>query len=278
MKKITKETVLAEHNNRPRRKQFSVASGLRKRKDEPIFSVRIESAKKVFESQTRLYLRESPEYKDFWCPVTQNEIERVEEWEKNQGSRVFLRNCLSLSLALDINFTDNTSGQRQRTEIGTLEFEAKNNRDEDSINKLVDIVSQEIQNLPYYKGADLICSVPSRPGKDFDLPRNVTSLVSTKIGKQDVTGGFVFDGQKSSIRMVALDEKWNVWEDAQVYFQNNSEFDVNDKTVVLIDDKYQSGITIQYIAMKLQQAGAHEVYGLCFVKTLRDTDNRARDE
>ena len=32
-------------------------------------------------------------------------------------------------------------------------------------------------------------------------------------------------------------------------------------------------LTIQYIAMKLQQAGAHQVYGLSFVKTLRDTGN-----
>ena len=32
-------------------------------------------------------------------------------------------------------------------------------------------------------------------------------------------------------------------------------------------------ITIQYIATNLQQAGAHEIYGLSLVKTLRDTDN-----
>ena len=36
---------------------------------------------------------------------------------------------------------------------------------------------------------------------------------------------------------------------------------------------FASSIAIQYIAMKLQQAGADEVYGLSFVKTLRDEDN-----
>lgn len=101
----------------------------------------------------------------------------------------------------------------------------------------------------------------------------MTKLVSEKVGKQDVTGGFVFNGHKSSVKAANFDEKWNVWEDAQVSFQNSSAFNVNDKTIILIDDKYQSGITIQYIAMKLQQAGADEVYGLSFVKTLRDTDN-----
>ena len=97
--------------------------------------------------------------------------------------------------------------------------------------------------------------------------------MSGKIGKQDVTGGFVFGGQKTSVKTSTFDEKWNVWESARVSFQNSPAFNVNGKTVILIDDKYQSGITIQYIAMKLQQAGAHEVYGLSFVKTLRDTAN-----
>ena len=277
MKKITKETVLAERNKKPRRELFAVGYGLQKSKiGKPTFDVEIESAKKVFEYKTGLKLTENQMYKNYWRYVTPKQIEKVEEWEKKQGSRVYLRNCLSLSLALDLNLTDNTSGEH--TEIGTLEYEAKSNKNQDSINKLVGIVSQEIQDLPYYKGADLICSVPPHRDKDFDLPSRVTSLVSTKIGKQDVTGGFVFDGQKSSVKTATLDEKWNIWEGAQVSFQNSHAFDVKDKTVVLIDDKYQSGITIQYIAMKLQQAGAREVYGLCFVKTLRDTDNSVRDE
>ncbi|MBF0334071.1 MAG: nickel-dependent hydrogenase large subunit, partial [Alphaproteobacteria bacterium] len=43
--------------------------------------------------------------------------------------------------------------------------------------------------------------------------------------------------------------------------------------VILIDDKYQSGVTLQYVASRLYQAGARRVYGLCAVKTMRDTDN-----
>ena len=149
----------------------------------------------------------------------------------------------------------------------------KKQQDQNAITQLSEIVSQTISDLPFYKDADLICSVPPRPDKDFDLPGSVTKLVSEKVGKQDVTGGFVFNRHKSSVKAANFDEKWNVWEGVQVSFQNSSAFNVNDKTIILIDDKYQSGITIQYTAMKLQQAGADEVYGLSFVKTLRDTDN-----
>ena len=77
-----------------------------------------------------------------------------------------------------------------------------------------------------------------------------------------------------SVKYCAFEEKWEVWEKAKVSFQKSADFNVNGKTIILIDDIYQSGITIQYIAMKLQQAGAKEVYGLCFEKTLRDTDNK----
>lgn len=271
MKEITKDTVLAEHNKTPRKKCFHGNSEVQKRKEKPTFSVSIESAKKIFEAQTGQSLSYKPNFDKYWKYVSTEEIEQIEEWERNQGSLIYLRDCLSLSVAIDSNLTDNTSGQY--TTIGALEHNGKNNRDQNAINQLADTVSQVIQYLPFYKDADLICSVPPRPDKDFDLPSSVTKLVSDKVGKQDVTGGFVFNGQKSSVKAATFDEKWNVWEGAQVSFQNSSAFNVSDKTIILIDDKYQSGITIQYIAMKLQQAGAHEVYGLSFVKTLRDTDN-----
>lgn len=271
MKEITKDSVLAAREQSPRRKCFADESGVQKRKTNPTFSVAIESAKKVFESQTGLELIESQKYKNYWRYLDQKEIEIAEEWEKSQGNLIYLRDCLSLSVAIDKNFTDNTSGQY--TTMGSLEHDGKHNKDQNTVNQLADRVSQIAQGLPYYKDADLICSVPPRPDKDFDLPSSVTSLVSGKIGKQDVTGGFIFGGRKTSVKTSTIDEKWNVWERAQVSFQNSPAFNINDKTVILIDDKYQSGITIQYIAMKLQQAGAYEVYGLSFVKTLRDTAN-----
>lgn len=36
---------------------------------------------------------------------------------------------------------------------------------------------------------------------------------------------------------------------------------------MLVDDLYMSGITLQYVAMKLKEAGARKVYGLCLVKS-----------
>lgn len=147
--------------------------------------------------------------------------------EQNQGSLIYLRDCLSLSIALDKNLTDNISGQY--TEIGLLESDGKNNRDQTAIQKLADGVSELIQYLPFYKEADLICAVPPSPNKEFDLPSAIVSIVSAKVEKPDITSGFVFNGEKSSVKTFTLDEKWNVWEAAQVSFQNSRNFNVNGK-------------------------------------------------
>lgn len=278
MKEITKDTVLDAHNQeprRPRRRCFAEHTGIQQEKNNGSrsFSVKFpETIEKIFKADTGLDLFYSSQFKNHYRVVENDEeLQVIKEWEARQGRRVFIRDCLSASIALDTNLVDNES--RQYTEIGSLESRGKKQQDQSAITQLSDIVSQAINDLPYYKDADLICSIPPGPDKDFDLPSSVTKLVSAKVSKPDVTGGFVINRQKSSVKSAALDAKWNVWEDAQVSFQNSPAFNVNGKTIILIDDKYQSGITIQYIAMKLQQAGAHEVYGLSFVKTLRDTDN-----
>ena len=275
MKEITREAVSEKHDLEPRRRCFASHTGLQlnKKNGSRSFSVNFsESIRPILTAQTGLALFYSQQYNNYYRVIySDEELELISSWEKKLGSRVFIRDCLYASIALDTNFVDNTSGQR--TDIGNLEHRGKNSQDQDAINKLTDIVVQTIDELPYYNDADLICSVPPHPDKEFDLPSKVTSLVSSKTDKQDVTKGFVFGGQKSSVKTSTIDEKWDVWEGAKISFQNSSAFNVNNKTVVLIDDKYQSGITIQYIAMKLQQAGAHQVYGLSFVKTLRDTGN-----
>ena len=270
METITKDTVIAAHNKSPKRRCFAIHPGIQH--DSKSFAVNFpETIKKIFEADTGLELSKNPNSGRFFREIkTDDELNKIEEWQKKQGDLVYLRDCLSLSIAVDVNLTDNTSGQY--TSIGRLEHDGKNNKDMEAVKKIADITSNVIQSLPYYKDADLICSVPTDHA-NFNLPKCVTSLVSGKVNKQDVTGGFIFGKEKSSVKNSSVDKKWDVWESAQVSFQNTSEINVKDKTVILIDDKYQSGITIQYIAMKLQQVGACEVYGFSFVKTLSDTDN-----
>ena len=49
---------------------------------------------------------------------------------------------------------------------------------------------------------------------------------------------------------------------------------VDDKTVLLIDDLYQSGTSAWALAKFLKKKGAREVCALACVKSWRDTDNQ----
>ena len=201
---------------------------------------------------------------------TEEEFEKIKAWVKHQGDRVFLRDCLNVSIAISHNRTGTGEGG-ERSEIGELEYRAKHQHDTEAIKTLAEHCVNTIQDLPLYKDADLVCAVPPGPGKDFDLPSRVVSLVSGKVGKPDITDCFNFGSEKKPLKSAGLNEKWEAWEAAQLSFNGS---DITGKKIILIDDKYQSGTTIQYIAMKLGEAGARQVYGLSMVKTMRDTDNQ----
>ena len=49
--------------------------------------------------------------------------------------------------------------------------------------------------------------------------------------------------------------------------------EVKGRKILLIDDLYQSGITMNYVAMLLLEQGAKKVYGLACEKTCRNDDN-----
>ena len=49
-----------------------------------------------------------------------------------------------------------------------------------------------------------------------------------------------------------------------------------DKVVLLVDDLYQSGVSMNYVAMLLLEAGAKKVYGLACEKTCSNDDNISR--
>ncbi|MGH7045007.1 MAG: hypothetical protein ACREE2_01285 [Stellaceae bacterium] len=79
-----------------------------------------------------------------------------------------------------------------------------------------------------------------------------------------------FNAEKESIKALPVDEKWAALEAARLSVDNR----VDGKKIILIDDKYQSGITANFLASELYRAGAVEVNGLFCVKTWRNTDNQ----
>lgn len=271
-----REEKLVSRKPKPRRRCFARDSGIQKKKKNgtKTFSVPFEETiRPIYEAMTKFRLNYNPNFQNYWHLINSDEeLNRISEWETSQRDRVFLRDCLSLSLALGFNLEDNTSGKR--TEIGELEYRAKNHRDRKAIEELGRRCIATITELPFYRDADIIAAVPPKPDKTFDLPTEMAKIISTHTGKSDITSYFSFGNVKGSVKEAPLEKKWAEWENADLSLNTAKIDDLKDKKVILIDDKYQSGTTIQFVAMVLQKSGVSEIYGLCLVKTLRDTDNK----
>ena len=154
------------------------------------------------------------------------------------------------------------------TKLGNIVNAIKYRKDFSRLSYITETAAYAISSFPYYKDADCICAIPPSQGKDFDLPSHIASDLSSKVSKQNISQ-FVVAGNKKQLKQTPLDDKitelfnWDV----------SINTDIRGKKIILIDDLYQSGATMMYIAMKLQTAGASAVYGLSMVKNLTNSDN-----
>lgn len=270
---INRKTVLAMlGDGGTHRKQFSLNSGVQKTKKDgsTTFSVPFNCGLVAhFRDCTSNILKFNPQYNNYYCFLrTPASLKAVEDWEKSQGSRVFIRNLLSSSLALDMNLISNQSAAK--TECGRLEELAKHHADQSSVDKLASTSCATISEICYLREADLVCAVPAPASKPFDLPRRLAESISSQSKKANLTPYLSLDGKSKSAKDCAIEEKWDTWEASKLQLGN---IDISGKSVILLDDKYQSGMTMHYIAAFLLGRGAREIHGLSMVKTLRDTDN-----
>ena len=268
---IKKEDFLTMLNDETRshRKQFSNSSGVQKNKRKPTFSVPFNCGLvELFQSDMQIALKWNDSHKQFYCFLNSAEsISKVEAWESKQGTRVFIRTLLSSATALDLNFADLEDGSK--TVLGKLEEAAKHSQDCKAIELCVNALAEAIADIERLRGADLICAVPAIASKEFDLPRELAKQVSILTGKPDITPEVRLDNKVKSAKDCSVDEKWEVWNATTI----NVEVDMAGKKIILIDDKYQSGVTQHFVGSFLMEAGASEVHSLCLVKTMRDSDN-----
>jgi hypothetical protein len=157
--RITKEKVLEKRRERPLRKCFMENSGVKKRMFNSRFSVKFQDTiQPIFEEMTGCRLEYSSQ--QYCCYLNTEEMAKVETWEKEQGSRVFLKDCLDLSIALGMNY-ESDNNTRQYTTLGQLEYDAKYQKDAGAIERLATISGETIVSLPFYCDAAYVCAVPS---------------------------------------------------------------------------------------------------------------------
>ena len=208
----------------------------------------------------------SSQYGGFWRGLnSKEEYESFEEFVNEYKDIVFLRDHLDLSLALSMNFNE----EDERTDIGELEYQAKFKNNEEAEAELTGICNEWIEKFPFMKESDYICAMPSSNGATESLPhRIVTGLEGFEF--LDISDSVSWTAKTRSVKDAATaEEKLVILEESGLQIAEG--LDLKGKTVLLFDDLYMSGLSMQYVAMKLKEAGAAQVFGLCIVKSRSNT-------
>lgn len=193
---------------------------------------------------------------------SENEFVQVEDFLNQVKDLVFLRDTLDLSVALSMHETE----PGKRTALGEHEFRVKYRSDSTDVSADKEALATEMQRrleeLPYFKHADFICAVPSRKPFMKEIIKSLNGFDFVDISNQ-----MGWENKSGSLKDVATaEEKLDMIQAWGLRF--GEDVDLNGKTVLLVDDMYQSGVTLQYIAMRMKEVGAKRVFGMTLVKSL----------
>lgn len=193
---------------------------------------------------------------------TEEEFNAFSSFIEKYKDLVFLRDTLDLSVALSMHETE----PDVRTVFGEHEYQVKyqSEKKDTSADKAVlqSELQKRLEELPYFKMADYICAVPSSKPFMRDLVAGLTGF-----SFEDISEKVSWQSKNGSLKDVeTADEKLDMIQSWGLTF--GTDLDLKDKTVLLVDDMYYSGVTMQYIAMKMKESGAKRVFGMALVKSL----------
>jgi predicted amidophosphoribosyltransferase len=175
------------------------------------------------------------------------------------------KNELAEAYAIDFNFEQGKQ-PLEYTNAGKAEHLAKEEQHPKAIEGLAKALAKVIELHPTMNRADFIAAVPPRPSKDFHLPVELVKQIGGLLNRD--TGLAVTKIEHEKLKNLAVEDKVKTLLNAFTLHEP-----VKGKTIVLIDDLYQSGVTLWSLARFLKQNGARAVYGLTCVKSWSDSDN-----
>lgn len=193
---------------------------------------------------------------------SEEEYRKLESFVEQFKDIVFLRDTLDLSIALSMHETE----PEKRTVIGEHEFRVKYRSEQFDTtadkNALVAEMQQRLEDLPYFKNADYICAVPS--SKPF-MKEIIKKLKGFEFA--DISDKVSWENKSGSLKNVEIaDDKLDMIQSWGLHIAED--IGLKGKVVLLVDDMYQSGVTMQYIAMRMKEFGVSRVFGITLVKSL----------
>jgi Phosphoribosyl transferase domain len=208
--------------------------------------------------------------------MTSNQLQAVGEWATIVSSVVALRDFLRVSFALD--YTRQGGGPEQElTEIAKLRQTAKLYGDSDDPSTttraaalaLADQCIKFTQESKSYFSVNAVVSVPrSDPSKIYSLPGIIADRISHDLGIEDLSDSIKTLQRRREMKDTPAAERLQ----ELMGTIGVDRAAVKGKRILIVDDLYQSGTTMNYVGMLLLEAGAACVYGLSCEKTCSNQD------
>jgi len=114
---------------------------------------------------------------------------------------------------------------------------------------------------------DMIVSVPLHPQKQKERGFNQTHIIGKQLGRKlhIPYSNNLLIREKNTLPQKTLSDKERIQNIKNAFStrENIEKYDIMKKHIMIIDDIYTTGSTIDSIAKLLKDLGASEVYGLC---------------
>jgi hypothetical protein len=203
--------------------------------------------------------------------ISREDLDAIRSFVDLLRGCVAIRDLLHVSFALDFR-AEQVGGKLERTETGNLVYRAKGyggSPDMEAADKLAQRMTAFVRENPCCSAVGSVVGMPpSDPKRPFVLPHYLAASMARDLSFEDRTGHVRKVRATAPAKEASKEMKLDVLASSIAV-----EARLDGKVALLVDDLYQSGTSINYVAALLRQAGAVRVLGLTAVKTLRNDDN-----
>lgn len=149
----------------------------------------------------------------------------------------------------------------QRTPMGQLLYELKYKNQHHLVDKIVDLLTSQFK----FTVIDVIVPAPSSTVRAVQPVVLIAQKLAMHLNRPMWDILQKIQTNQPIKNMSDYDEKSNSLADNIIL--NKQEFDLANQNILLIDDLYDSGATLNYSAQKLLEHGAKNIYVLAMTKT-----------
>lgn len=190
----------------------------------------------------------------------------------------FNESALDYCVATDWNYSFENN---KRTSVGEAEYQMKycytkglitQQEAESFADILITAVLKCCDIIPIKHNNLLVTTIPALQEDQSKLSWAMAKCVKKNLNAQFLVGTLL--SKKPQTKQMSIEQKISVWRNI---FSDDTKIslsqDIQGKDILIVDDLYQSGVSIWSYAEYLKENGARTIIGLAAVKAQKDSDN-----